>query len=152
MNPSENLIEFVKKWEGCELKAYQDPVGIWTIGYGSIVYHGGTRVNEGDVITQSQADELLMYQLTIKAASVMDFTRNVKLNQNQFDALTDFAYNEGVGALKESTLLKLVRLDPKHPGITNAFLMWNKITVNGKKVISNGVANRRRAEADLYFS
>lgn len=152
MTPSNNLIQFVKKWEGFELKAYQDVAGVWTIGFGSITHLDGTSVKKGDVITAEQAEEMLMKELNIKAAYVRDFTSEVTLNQNQFDALCDFAYNLGTGALQQSTLLKLIHANPSDSNITNAFLMWDKITKNGKKVDNDGLFQRRKAEAHLYFT
>ena len=75
-----------------------------------------------------------------------------KLTQNQFDALVSFVYNEGEGNFKQSTLLKRVNENPSNPEIRDAFMMWTKVTVNGQKVDSAGLKNRRTAEADLYFT
>jgi len=70
------------------------------------------------------------------------------VNQNQFDALTSFAYNVGIGGFKKSTLLKLVKANANNPLIRNEFAKWNKA---GGKVLK-GLTNRRKEEADLYFS
>jgi lysozyme len=69
------------------------------------------------------------------------------INQNQFDALVDFAYNLGTGNLKSSTLLKKVNADPKDHKISEEFLKWNRA---GGKVLK-GLTARRVAEAELYF-
>jgi lysozyme len=45
----------------------------------------------------------------------------------------------------------LVNENPNNPAIRERFMRWNKITIDGKKVVSNGLVNRRKAEADLYF-
>ena len=58
MNTSQNGIDLIKHFEGCELKAYKCPAGVWTIGYGHI-----KGVQEGDVITEQQADEMLVEEL-----------------------------------------------------------------------------------------
>ena len=71
-----------------------------------------------------------------------------KINQNQKDALTDFAYNCGVGNLKNSTLLKKVNANPIDASIRAEFLRWDK--ANGK--VLAGLTRRREAEANLYFS
>jgi lysozyme len=68
-----------------------------------------------------------------------------------YDALVSFTYNEGVGALETSTLLKKVRLNPHDPSIREEFMKWNKITVDGKKVVCQDLVERRRREANLYF-
>ena len=52
-------IDFIKKFEGCKLKAYQKKGDLPTIGYGTTFYPNGVTVKLGDVITQSQADEYL---------------------------------------------------------------------------------------------
>ena len=58
MKTSENGIELIKKFEGCKLTAYRDPVGVLTIGYG----HTGD-VKEGQKITQKKAEDLLKKDL-----------------------------------------------------------------------------------------
>lgn len=72
----------------------------------------------------------------------------VELTPHQVDALTNFAYNCGVAALRKSTLLKLVNQNPKNPKIRDAFMMWTKA---GGKVLP-GLVRRREAEADLFMN
>ncbi|HEV8286018.1 MAG TPA: lysozyme [Chitinophagaceae bacterium] len=152
MVPDNTCFEFIKSKEGLELKAYQDSAGIWTIGYGTIIYEDQTPVKKGDVITQERADELIEREISSKSAKVNAAVANVPVNQNQFNALVSFAYNVGTGALLSSTLLKRVKADPSDPNIRDAFMMWNKAHVNGKLVAVKGLTNRRAAEANLYFS
>lgn len=148
MTPSKVCLDLVKASEGCILHAYKDSAGVWTIGWGCICYRNGDRVKEGDKITQEVADDLLAWQVGLKVAGVNNLLNPYKVNQNQFDALVDFAYNVGIGGLEKSTLLKRVRADPADPTIRDAFAMWNKA---GGKVL-DALVKRRRAEADLYFS
>jgi lysozyme len=54
----------------------------------------------------------------------------------------------GTGALVKSTLLKKAKVNPNDPSILDEFLKWNKA---GGKIL-NGLTNRRREEANLYFS
>jgi lysozyme len=178
MNTSINGINFIKKEESCVLKSYQDSAGVWTIGWGSTMYRSGKRVGPGETITQQDADDLLRWEVGNKEASVSAFVSNLKLNQNQYDALVSFAYNVGIGALQGSTLLKVIKKNPNDStmipinNVTDVsvynwmekqnlqeiniikmyFLVWNKITVNGKKVVSKGLTERRKREADLYFT
>jgi lysozyme len=152
MNTSINGINFIKKAESCVLQSYQDSAGIWTIGWGSTMYKSGKRVGPDETITQEEADELLSWEVSNKEVSVSAFVRNLKLNQNQYDALVSFAYNVGIGGLQISTLLKTIKKNPSDPYIRDCFLMWNKITVNGRKVVSKGLTERRKREADLYFT
>jgi lysozyme len=98
-------------------------------------------------ITEGQASTMLMNILTSYEKSVDSFCRD-DINQNQFDALCAFAYNVGVNALKNSTLLKKVNKNPQDVTIRNEFLKWNKAA--GK--VLKGLTNRRVAEANLYAS
>lgn len=140
------LLNFIKKYEGFELKAYQDSVGIWTIGYGTIMYPDGDKVEQGDVITPQQATDYLMYEVEKKSKAVEQYIKTI-LTQNQFDALVSFAYNVGVSAFKNSTLLKIINKNPNDfDKIKAEFLKWAKA---GGKVIK-GLYNRRLAEYNLY--
>jgi len=141
------LKEIVKEFEGCKLKAYKCPANIWTIGFGSTRYEDGLGVRQGDEITQSKAEMLLEITL-IKFSQQVGELVKVKINENQKDALTDFAYNCGVGNLKNSTLLKKVNANPIDASIRAEFLRWNKANGN----ILAGLTKRREAEANLYFS
>jgi lysozyme len=151
MTASENGINFIKKRESCRLTSYQDIAGIWTIGWGSIMYKSGKRVSKGETITQAEADDLLLWEVGNKSA-VISALVPASLNQNQFDAILSFTYNEGVGAFSGSTLLKVIKKNPCDPYIRDCFAMWDKITVDGKKVVSSGLVERRKLEADLYFT
>ena len=154
---SVNAITLIKQFEGCKLKPYKCPAGIPTIGWGSTRYPNGVRVSMNDpAITQTKADKMLLCDLHAFEADVTMLTKSVKLTQNQFDALVDFAYNcgsdididttpEGLG---DSTLLKKVLANPNDPNISKEFAKWNK----SKGAVSNGLVKRREAEYNLYFS
>jgi lysozyme len=144
---SNKLKELVKEFEGCKLNAYKCPAGIWTIGYGNTQYENGKAVKEGDVITLERAEQLLEIILIKFIQQVGELVKS-NINQNQKDALTDFAYNCGVGNLKTSTLLKKVNADPKDKTIQAEFEKWTR--ANGK--VLKGLVKRRTAEANLYFS
>lgn len=148
MKISPKGIDLVKRFEGCKLKAYKDPVGIWTIGVGIIRYPNGKPVKQGDVITQAQAEEYLMHELNMKAGQIQHHFYNVFLTQNQMDAIISFAFNCGVAALGKSTLLKKIKANPNDPSIELEFMKWVK---GGNKVLP-GLVKRRQAESDLYFS
>jgi lysozyme len=70
-----------------------------------------------------------------------------EINQNQFDALISFSYNVGINALKSSTLLKKLNLNPNDPTIRYEFMRWNKAA--GR--VLRGLTKRREEEANLYF-
>jgi len=148
MTPSNKCVDLIKRFEGCKLNAYLDPVGIPTIGYGSIMWPDGKRVKLGQKITLQQAEDMLKWEIDIKAKPVNSLLAKVAVNQNQFDALISFAYNLGIGALTRSTLLKKVIANPCDVSIRDEFMKW--VNAGGKKLA--GLVRRRKAEADLYFS
>jgi lysozyme len=131
--------DLIKKYEGCRLKAYKCPAGVWTIGFG----HTGN-VKEGQVITQAQADALFDKDVQKFVDGVNKLVK-VEINQNQFDALVSFVYNLGIGALKKSTLLQYVN-KKQFDKAANEFDRWNKA---GGKVLK-GLVNRRNSEEALF--
>jgi lysozyme len=145
---SKKGLDLIKKFEGLKLKPYLCSAGVPTIGYGNTLYEDGRKVSLKDsVITESKATELLSYSLRNLEQQVDSFCRD-DINQNQFDALVSFAFNLGPYNLKSSTLLKKVNKNPKDPTIRDEFMRWTKA---GGKVLK-GLVERRKAEADLYFS
>lgn len=152
MKISDKGVSLIQQFEGCRLKAYQDSAGVWTIGYGTIMYPNGTRVKKGDQITHEDAITYLKYEISLKSKSVSAFVSKCVLTQDQYDALVSFAYNLGVGALQKSTLLKKVIKNPNDPSIEAEFLKWNKIKKGGGYIALPGLTKRRQSEADLYFS
>ena len=145
---SQKGLDLIKRFEGLKLKPYLCPASIATIGYGNTYYPSGAKVKLTDpAITKEKAEELLKFLLTSYEKGVDSFCRD-DINQNQFDALTSFAYNVGVGNLQKSTLIKKVNRNPNDPTIRAEFMKWNK---GGGKVLL-GLTRRRQAEADLYFS
>ena len=140
-------ISLIKKYEGCKLKAYLCPAKIPTIGWGNTMYENGAKVKLGDEITQQRADELLLHVVGYFEKEIQKLV-TCKLSDNQFGALTSFAYNLGIGNLRVSTLLKKVNANPIDPTIKDEFLKWNKA---GGKVLA-GLTKRRQEEATLYFA
>lgn len=138
-------IDLIKSFEGCYLKAYKCPAGVWTIGWGTTEPINGIKPHEGMVITQKQADNLLIKNLNAYENAVNKYV-TYSINQNQFDALVSFAYNCGNGALKTSTLLKKLNAGDVL-GAADEFLRWNKS--NGK--VLNGLTRRRKAERKLFL-
>lgn len=153
MTVSQNGKEFIKSFEGCRLKAYQDQAGVWTIGYGSTILRStGKRVQKGDKITQQEAEELLNWEIWLKQVGVTNLIFPYKLKQCQFDSLVSFAFNLGIGSLGTSTLLRKLRANSEDPTIRTEFMRWDKIKIKGQYEVSDGLARRRKKEADLYFS
>jgi len=149
MNISQNCLDIVKKWEGFKLEAYLDPVGIPTIGYGTIRYPDTTRVKLGDRISEPQAEAFLKFEIDATVKSLNVLLQGIDLNQNQFDAVVSLCYNIGVGAFSGSTILRKLR-EGDFTAAAEAFKLWNKGTVNGKKVVIDGLTNRRADERALF--
>lgn len=141
MTPSKQARDIIADFEGCKLSAYLCPANVPTIGYGRT-----TNVKMGDNCSQEQADSWLAEELEHFGAGVAEMVK-VEVSQNQFDALVSFAYNVGLGALKKSTLLRLLNLN-KHDECGAQFLRWNKA---GGKVLA-GLTRRREAEKEMFES
>lgn len=147
MELSQKGKDLIMQFEGCKLEAYQDSVGIWTIGYGNTFYEDGTPVKKGDIITHNRAIEL--FNLIVKKFEVsVDELVISNVNQNQFDAMVSLAYNIGLGNFKTSSLLKMVNKSPNDTAIYLQFLRWNK----AKGKVLEGLTRRRMAESNLYKS
>lgn len=103
MEISQKGIQLIEEFEGCELTAYYDSVGVLTIGYGHTNNTASAReypVYPGEHITYAQAQTILKADLTTYENAV-----KVKLTQGEFDALVSFTYNLGIGTLMRSDLL-----------------------------------------------
>ena len=132
-------LELIKSFEGVRLGAYQDSVGVWTIGYG---HTGGVR--PGQRITQAQADEFLRSDCQ-RFVNAVNKKVTVALNQNQFDALVSLSFNLGENGWK-GLLAKLNAGD--YAGAQKAFLQY--VHAGGK--VLKGLVRRRQAESDLFGS
>jgi len=144
MKLSDEGLRLVKSFEGYHTrlpdggcKAYRCPAGVWTCGWGCT-----EGVTANTRWTEAQATERLAAEIA-KFETAVDQLVTVPLNQNQFDALVSFAYNCGAGALKKSTLLKLVNKG-KFEAAAKQFPRWNR---GGGKVLPGLVARRAREEA-----
>ena len=137
---SEAGLALTKRFEGCELEAYQDSVGVWTIGYG----HTGADVTPGLIVTQEQATVLLVADVAWAVTCVNSSVR-VAINQNQFDAMVDFCFNLGCAAFQQSLLLRMVN-GGDYDGAAKQFVCWNK--ADGR--VLAGLTSRRKAEAELF--
>ncbi|EGK9122619.1 lysozyme [Escherichia coli] len=146
MQTSEKGIALIKKFEGCKLTAYQDSVGVWTIGYGWTQPVDGKPIRAGMTIKQETAERLLKTGLVSYESDVSRLVK-VGLTQGQFDALVSFTYNLGARSLSTSTLLRKLNAGD-YLGAADELLRWNKA---GGKVL-NGLTRRREAERALFLS
>ena len=136
---SQEGLSLIKKFEGCELKAYRCAANVLTIGYGST-----KNVKEGDTITQEEADKLLLHEMKEYEGYINDMVKS-DLKQNEFDALVSWVFNLGPSNLSSSTLLN--RLNNKMwDDVPNQIKRWNK--AGGE--VKQGLVRRREAEALLF--
>ena len=139
MKISQEGIDLIKHFEGCELESYRCSANVLTIGYGTT-----KNVVEGMKISQHQAEELLMKDLEEFEEYVEDLI-DVKLDQHQFDALVAWTYNLGPTNLKTSTLRKVLNKGA-YDDVPEQMKRWNKA---GGQVLK-GLVRRRAAEALLF--
>jgi lysozyme len=143
MRISQNGVEFIKQKEGIKLTEYLDVAGKPTIGVGHLI-----RPNEKfpHLLTMDQVDSLLRDDLSRIEAVINEYVE-VKIDQNQFDALCSLTFNIGTSAFMTSTFLKL--LNEGHIlKSADAMLHWDHVG----KMESPGLLQRRRDEAKLFLS
>ena len=146
MSVSNKGVDLICEFEGEQLIAYDDGVGVWTIGFGTIKYPNGVRVKKGDTCTLDQAKEYMRHDL-IEFEHTVNSSVKVPLNQNQFDALVSLAYNIGSNAFKSSTLVKKLN-SGDYKGAADQFNVW--VNAGGKRM--QGLVNRRDREKLLFLS
>lgn len=141
--------DLIKKLEGYSNTIYDDSAGIPTIGWGHRVLPKEMGAFQNGITTQ-QAEDLLTQDMQY-AVNAVNYYVTVPITQTQFDALVSFVYNVGASAFANSTLLR--KLNQKDYGtIPVEMKRWKYITVDGKKIVSKGLINRRENEAQLFIS
>lgn len=133
--------KLIKEFEGCRLQAYQDIVGVWTVGYGST----GSHVHPGLTLTEAECEALLLKDLERFEAAVAKEAPNA--TDNQFAAFVSFAFNVGEAGFRKSTALVRHKAG-RHQEAADALLLWNKA---GGRVVA-GLTRRRQAERKLYLT
>lgn len=133
-------VDLISNFEGLKLEAYYDSAGVCTIGYGTTIYPNRNPVQINDRCTIEQAKVFMHHDLAHFEKAVSSSVK-VTLTQNQFDALVSLTYNIGIGAFKNSTLLKLLN-QGDYMGASQQFDVW--IKAGGQTV--QGLVNRRAVE------
>ncbi|MNN30269.1 Lysozyme RrrD [compost metagenome] len=140
MRTSQRGLSLIKSFEGLRLQAYQDSVGVWTIGYGA------TRsVQPGMKVSKEQAERMLLSDVKRFEPEVERLITS-PLNQNQWDALVSFTYNLGAANLESSMLRRLLNAG-NYVAAAEQIPRWNKA---GGKVLP-GLVRRRAAERELFL-
>ena len=139
------VIELVKGFEGLRRRAARLPDGGWTIGYGHTL-----SAREGAVVSPEDAEALLYYDLS-EVARKVDAWTFTSLNQNQFEALTAFAFNIGVENFRRSTVLKRVN-EGQNLMAAAALELWRKSDFAGEDLVIDALVRRRAAEKAHYLT
>lgn len=139
--PVDSSVEFIKRWEGCRLAAYRCSAGVLTIGYGHT-----WAVKEDDVITQEQADTMLLGDV-LKFSHEIAPLLKTDITEGQKIAVLSFVFNLGTTAFKNSTLLKKLNSGDIQ-GASKEFEKW--CLCDGKPL--EGLKRRRIAERDAFLS
>ena len=137
---SKILFDKLKELEGCRLEAYQDAAGTWTIGYGHT--YG---VKKGDKISQWYAEENLRKDIEMAERQVLAL--DVCEKQAQLDALVCLVFNVGIGKLKSSTLLTMIKAKWPKSVVMKEWKKWSY--AGGKRL--RGLERRRVWEANRFF-
>lgn len=149
MQISQTGINFIVNNEGgYRLVCYKDSAGLLTIGAGHKV-EPGENVALGQTCTINQVVGLFAIDSETVVNAINDLL-TVFVTQNQFEALCSLVYNIGAEAFKTSTVLREIN-ENDYAHAADAFLLWNKITVNGIKEISAGLVARRERERALFL-
>ena len=146
MEPSDACIDLIRDSEGFSAKPY-DNDGHPTIGYGSTYYADGRSVTMSDPpIDEPTARALMLDRLANEYAPQVRKVVKVPLTQGQFDAVVDFAYNEGIGRLIGSTLLRLLNAG-HYAAAADEFPRW--VFQGGKEL--PGLVKRRARERAMFL-
>lgn len=149
---SQNGIDFIKEREGFNAKCYYDGAQS-SIGYGTKC---GTKAHASGLHSITRADAETAMRNEINSSYIPNVRRQtsgIEMNQNQFDALVSFTYNTGGGTsmIKNSPLVKYLRGEMSQAEATSAFQNY-VVTNSATGKVDSGLQNRRRLEAELFFS
>lgn len=143
-----DLIEFVKVEEGLKLESYGDIGGVLTIGYG----HTGPDVKTGEVITQTEANNLLIEDLTKALNDVYDIIPSKYYEDDGvMKSLTDFVFNLGAHNLQISLILTCLKNNDKI-GASNDFSHFAYFRKNRKLTLNEGLLKRRLKEKTCFLT
>lgn len=144
MKTSPSGLAALTLFEGVRTEAYQDSVGVWTIGIGHTAAAGSPQPFKGMIINRLEASHILARDLLQYEAAVTKRMPNVP--QHVFDGAVSFCFNLGVGAFGSASWVAKF-LDGNFDAAEHSFKTWNHA---GQQVIP-GLTRRRGMEADMIF-
>ena len=129
--------------EGFRGNAYDDGVGVQTIGFGTTRNANGTPVKKGDKITPERALVRLSAEVGVMEKELRACIGDVPLHQYEWDAITSLAYNVGTPTVCRGSVVRNLKGQP--PNYTAACESIRKYVYAGGKVLP-GLVKRREAE------
>lgn len=138
------------------------PAGVWTMGYGRAIIDPktGRMLNKPEdkalayqlyhTITTEDAEKFLLEDLNRFAISIQA-SMKCSINEAQFGACVSLSYNIGIGNFTKSSVVRLIRTNKLHEA-ADAFLMWNKVRLNGSLKELRGLTARRQSERHLFLT
>lgn len=139
------LIGLIARFEGLYLRPYLDPIGIPTVGLGTIRYPNGLAVTLSDrEITKDEAYKYAWFELEVCIRQAVKLSPCLASHPERLAAIASFIYNLGPGAYRGSTLRKRINAEDWE-GAKVQILKWNK--AGGK--VYRGLTLRRQAESEL---
>lgn len=145
MTAKKGARDIIKELEGWSETVYKDSAGIPTIGWGHKILPGEDFTYG---ITKAEGEILLSKDIQF-AENAVNYYVVVPLKQSMYDALVSFVFNVGAQAFINSTLLKKLNVGD-YEGAAAEFARWKYVTINGEKVVSSGLVNRRAKESALF--
>ena len=142
------LVGFIKEEEGWRNKAYQDPGGVWTIGYGRTRNPDGSAIKPGQSTSREKEDSWLTNRVNKERAAVKRYgkEKGYDWNDSQVNALASFRYNGGQGMLEQVTAGGKRDNDT----IASKILEYNKQNIDGQLTPLAGLTKRRQSEASMF--
>lgn len=132
--------------EGYRERAYDDGVGVQTVGYGTTTRDDGSAVRSGDTLSPERALVRLSQDAQSTARRVAGCLDGVAMAPHEFDAYVSLAYNIGGGAFCGSTLVRRLRqTPPDYAGACREILRWTR--AGGREL--RGLVARRQQEYQL---
>lgn len=131
---NENGLVFLKSKEGFVGSAYQDINGYWTIGYGITQAFQETYYNKlYPTCTEQQASEVMGEVVYNFSSQVKTHLESISkwdgwVNQDKLNALTSFAYQNGVGGLLDSPIWSAIENNNSDEEIANAIKTYGDYT------------------------
>lgn len=144
-------LPIIKQFEGFRSHPYLDSVGVATIGYGTTHYPDGSAVTMQDpAITEAEAASYLTTYVSRESAAIARLLKRMP-TLHQAAAMLSLAYNIGTPHFTSSSALRDFNAG-SFLAAADAFLLWDKGTVNGQLVVIPGLHARRVAERTVFLT